>query len=97
MIMRSIDDLGMIRAAGARIIAQNKPSYLEDLASGALAGVLHKHIAYCGGQVVRDAQGTIISGETRDDFGAQLPDDKVYFFVQVLVLNMARAQRYRLN
>ena len=97
MIIRSIDDLPIIHKTGLRIIAENKPCYLTDLKSGVLDHLIQKHIAYANGQVIRDETREIISGDTRDELGRQLPKDKLYFFVQVGVVHIDRNGYTRRN
>ena len=93
MIIRSIDDLPIIHKIGERGIAENKPRYLEDLSSGALDCVMYRHVGYIDGKIIRDEQGKIISGTTRDELGDQIHLDRPYFMVQVGVVQKAYERR----
>ncbi len=88
MIIRGIEDLPVLKELGERIIKENKLRYMTDFASGILDDLRRKHIAYSGGGVMRNEQGMIIFGRTIDELFEQLPKDKIYFLVQVGVVNV---------
>jgi hypothetical protein len=50
------------------------------------------HVAYLDGKIIRDEEGKIISGATRDELGRQIHIDRPYFTVQVGV-----EQKYHTN